>query len=245
MKKIRYILSGLILFMMQVSLANTEILSDNEIKQKIIRFIAPVCAESMIDGELIDTYYINGNTNRLLRILSDMVKTNDEWICTQTMFEYSKYATKSELPFLYSCATNSMCGDRALNTIISLDGISSNLLQTVGQYFSITNGFSVDDDSNRSRFAENLLKRVYRTESLLPYREQVFNMTREFALNVNLMHVSVDKALMRVDPTYENSKRRLNVMRGAKERCISEFLTNYVTNVINKLEIYPEENLPD
>ena len=245
MKNIRYILAVLIVFMMQVSLANTEVLSDNEIKQKIIRFIAPVCAESMIDGELIDTYYINGNTNRLLRILSDMVKTNDEWICTQTMFEYSKYATKSELPFLYSCATNSMCGDRALNTIISLDGISSNLLQTVGQYFSITNGFSVDDDSNRSRFAENLLKRVYRTESLLPYREQVFNMTREFALNVNLMHVSVDKALMRVDPTYENSKRRLNVMRGAKERCISEFLTNYVTNVINKLEMYPEENLPD
>ena len=245
MKNIRYILVGLIVFMMQVSLANTEVLSDNEIKQKIIRFIAPVCAESMIDGELIDTYYINGNTNRLLRILSDMVKTNDEWICTQTMFEYSKYATKSELPFLYSCATNSMCGDRALNTIISLDGISSNLLQTVGQYFSITNGFSVDDGANRSRFAEDLLKRVYRTESLFSYRERVFNMTREFALNVNLMHVSVDKALMRVDPTYENSKRRLNVMRGAKERCISEFLTNYVTNIINKLEMYPEENLPD
>ena len=64
-------------------------------------------------------------------------------------------------------------------------------------------------------------------------------------LIVFMMHVSVDKALMRADPTYENSKRRLNVMRGAKERCISEFLTNYVTNVINKLEIYPEENLPD
>ena len=245
MKNIRYILAGLIVFMMQVSLANTEVLSDNEIKQKIIRFIAPVCAESMIDGELIDTYYINGNTNRLLRILSDMVKTNDEWICTRSMWQYGKYATKSELPFLYSCATNSMCGDRALNTIISLDGISSNLLQTVGQYFSITNGFSVDDDANRSRFAEDFLKRVYRTESLFSYRDQVFNMTREFALNVNLMHVSVDKALMRVDPTYENSKRRLNVMRGAKERCISEFLTNYVTNVINKLEMYPEENLPD
>ena len=245
MKNIRYILSGLILFMMRVSLANTEVLSDNEIKQKIIRFIAPVCAESMIDGELIDTYYINGDTNRLLRILSDMVKTNDKWICTQTMFEYSKYATKSELPFLYSCATNSMCGDRALKTIISLYGISSNLLQTVGQYFSITNGFSVDDDSNRSRFAEDLLKRVYRTESLLPYRERVFNMTREFALNVNLMHVSVDKALMRADPTYENSKRRLNVMRGARERCISDFLTNYVTNIIIKLEMYPEENLPE
>ena len=169
MKNIRYILAGLIVFMMQVSLANTEVLSDNEIKQKIIRFIAPVCAESMIDGELIDTYYINGNTNRLLRILSDMVKTNDEWICTQTMFEYSKYATKLELPFLYSCATNSMCGDRALNTIISIDGIYSNLLQTAGQYFSITNGFSVDDDANRSRFAEDLIRFRVRRRNQVGY----------------------------------------------------------------------------
>jgi hypothetical protein len=231
--------------MTQFAFAETQIVSDEEVKKDIIFYIQPKCSQSRNDTKLVDTYFINGNTNRLLRLLSDLIKTNDEWICTRSMWQYGKYATKSELPFLYSCATNSMCGDRALNTIISLDGISSNLLQTVGQYFSITNGFSVDDDANRSRFAEDLLKRVYRTESLFSYRERVFNMTREFALNVNLMHVSVDKALMRVDPTYENSKRRLNVMRGAKERCISDFLTNYVTNVINKLEIYPEENLPD
>jgi hypothetical protein len=235
----------IVLLIMQFAFAETQIASDEEVKKDIIFYIQPKCSQSRNDTKLVDTYFINGNTNRLLRLLSDLIKTNDEWICTRSMWQYGKYATKSELPFLYSCATNSMCGDRALNTIISLDGISSNLLQTVGQYFSITNGFSVDDDANRSRFAEDLLKRVYRTEAFLPYRERVFNMTREFALNVNLMHVSVDKALMRVDPTYENSKRRLNVMRGAKERCISDFLTNYVTNVINKLEIYPEENLPD
>ena len=234
-----------VLLIMQFAFAETQIASDEEVKKDIIFYIQPKCSQSRNDTKLVDTYFINGNTNRLLRLLSDLIKTNDEWICTRSMWQYGKYATKSELPFLYSCATNSMCGDRALNTIISLDGISSNLLQTVGQYFSITNGFSVDDDANRSRFAEDLLKRVYRTEALLPYRERVFNMTREFALNVNLMHVSVDKALMRVDPTYENSKRRLNVMRGARERCISDFLTNYVTNIINKLEMYPEENLPD
>ena len=245
MKNIRYIVAAFLLYMTQFAFAETLIASDEEVKKDIIFYIQPKCSQSRNDTKLVDTYFINGNTNSLLRLLSDLIKTNDEWICTRSMWQYGKYATKSELPFLYSCATNSMCGDRALNTIISLDGISSNLLQTVGQYFSITNGFSVDDDSNRSRFAENLLKRVYRTESLLPYREQVFNMTREFALNVNLMHVSVDKALMRVDPTYENSKRRLNVMRGARERCISDFLTNYVTNIINKLEMYPEENLPD
>ena len=245
MKNIRYIVAAFLVYVTQFTLAEVQVLSDKEVKDEILYYIAPRCGVRGKRKQLVDMYYINGNTNRLLRLLSDLIKTNDEWICTRSMWQYGKYATKSELPFLYSCATNSMCGDRALNTIISLDGISSNLLQTVGQYFSITNGFSVDDDANRSRFAEDLLKRVYRTESLFSYRDQVFNMTREFALNVNLMHVSVDKALMRVDPTYENSKRRLNVMRGAKERCISEFLTNYVTNVINKLEIYPEENLPD
>ena len=245
MKNIRYIIAVFIVYVAQFALAEVQVLSDNEVKDEILYYIAPRCGVRGKRTQLVDMYYINGDTNRLLRLLSDLIKTNDEWICTCSMWEYGKYATKSELPFLYSCATNSMCGDRALNTIISLDGISSNLLQTVGQYFSITNGFSVDDDANRSRFAEDLLKHVYRTEAFLPYRERVFNMTREFALNVNLMHVSVDKALMRADSTYENSKRRLNVMRGAKERCISDFLTNYVTNVINKLEMYPEENLPD
>jgi hypothetical protein len=39
MKNIRYILAGLIVFMVQVSVANTEVLSDNEIKQKIIRLL--------------------------------------------------------------------------------------------------------------------------------------------------------------------------------------------------------------
>ena len=243
MKNIKYIVPILIVCMIQFVYAT--VLSDNETKQKIIRYIAPVCAESLSNRELIDTYYINGDTNRMLRLLSELIQTNDEWICMHSMSEYGKYATKSELPFLYSCATNSMCGDRALSSIISLDGISTKSLQAVAQYLSITNGFSVDDDCNRSSFAENLLKKVYKDESLSPYRTEIFNMTKEFALNVNLMHVSVDKALMSVDPTYVNSKRRLNVMRGARERCISEFLSNYVHTVIRSLESFPEEKLSE
>ena len=47
MKTIRYIISGLIVFMMQVSLANTEILSDNEIKQKIIRSLESFPEENL------------------------------------------------------------------------------------------------------------------------------------------------------------------------------------------------------
>ena len=47
MKNIRYILAGLIVFMVQVSVANTEILSDNEIKQKIIRSLESFPEENL------------------------------------------------------------------------------------------------------------------------------------------------------------------------------------------------------
>ena len=48
-----------------------------------------------------------------------------------------------------------------------------------------------------------------------------------------------------VDPSYRFSKRRLNVMRSAQNRCWNAMLTNYVTNAINELVAYPEANLPD
>jgi hypothetical protein len=245
MKYLKYILLSLIASVMHIGLAEARYFTDNEIKEEIIRYIAPKCSRSGNDIKLVDTDCINGDTNRMLRLLSDLIATNDEWICTLSMWQYGKYATKSELPFLYSCVTNRMCGDRALNTIIFLEGVCSNSLFAVGEYLSITNGFSVDNDSKRSRFAESFLRKVYQTESMMSYRKQVFNIIQDFALRVNLMHVSVDKALMDADASYRNSKRRLNVMRGARERCISEFLTNYVTNVIKTLEAYPESDLPD
>jgi hypothetical protein len=245
MKNIRYILAGLIVFMMQVSLANTEVLSDNEIKQKIIRFIAPVCAESMIDGELIDTYYINGNTNRLLRILSDMVKTNDEWICTQTMFEYSKYATKSELPFLYSCATNSMCGDRALHAILKIEGVTTNSLQALDRYMSLTNAVAVKNNTDRLYVCRDFFYSVKRNESLYGYKPRLQEIVLNFARQKKSKFVNSDRLLCEMDESYVNSKRRLSSMRIAVAHGLNEMQTNYVHTVIRSLEAFPEENLPE
>ena len=201
MKNIRYILAGLIVFMMQVSLANTEILSDNEIKQKIIRFIAPVCAESMIDGELIDTYYINGNTNRLLRILSDMVKTNDEWICTQTMFEYSKYATKSELPFLYSCATNWFRGEYAMSAILRIEGVTTNSLSVMENFLSLTN-ISSSGLQRRDEICCDFIRHEWaRTTEEDELRKSVKDVVYKYASHDNQCHEWLDKALMKGDDT--------------------------------------------
>ena len=240
MKNIRYILAGLIVFMMQVSLANTEILSDNEIKQKIIRFIAPVCAESMIDGELIDTYYINGNTNRLLRILSDMVKTNDEWICTQTMFEYSKYATKSELPFLYSCATNWFRGEYAMSAILRIEGVTTNSLSVMENFLSLTN-ISSSSLQRRDEICCDFIRHEWaRTTEEDELRKSVKDVVYKYASHDNQCHEWLDKALMKGDDTYRYSQRRLNVFTSITNRWINPYSYNYVTNAIKELQMRKE-----
>ena len=240
MKNIRYILAGLIVFMMQVSLANTEILSDNEIKQKIIRFIAPVCAESMIDGELIDTYYINGNTNRLLRILSDMVKTNDEWICTQTMFEYSKYATKSELPFLYSCATNWFRGEYAMSAILRIEGVTTNSLSVMENFLSLTN-ISSSGLQRRDEICCDFIRHEWaRTTEEDELRKSVKDVVYKYASHDNQCHEWLDKALMKGDDTYRYSQRRLNVFTSITNRWINPYSYNYVTNAIKELQMRKE-----
>ena len=240
MKNIRYILAGLIVFMMQVSLANTEVLSDNEIKQKIIRFIAPVCAESMIDGELIDTYYINGNTNRLLRILSDMVKTNDEWICTQTMFEYSKYATKSELPFLYSCATNWFRGEYAMSAILRIEGVTTNSLSVMENFLSLTN-IASSGLQRRDEICCDFIRHEWaRTTEEDELRKSVKDVVYKYAAHDNQCHEWLDKALMKGDDTYRYSQRRLNVFTSITNRWINPYSYNYVTNAIKELQMRKE-----
>ena len=225
---------------MQVSLANTEILSDNEIKQKIIRFIAPVCAESMIDGELIDTHYINGNTNRLLRILSDMVKTNDEWICTQTMFEYSKYATKSELPFLYSCATNWFRGEYAMSAILRIEGVTTNSLSVMENFLSLTN-IASSGLQRRDEICCDFIRHEWaRTTEEDELRKSVKDVVYKYASHDNQCHEWLDKALMKGDDTYRYSQRRLNVFISITNRWINPYSYNYVTNAIKELQMRKE-----
>ena len=72
-----------VLLIVQFAFAETLIASDEEVKKDIIFYIQPKCSQSGNDTKLVDTYFINGNTNRLLRLLSDLIKTNDEWICTR------------------------------------------------------------------------------------------------------------------------------------------------------------------
>ena len=234
-----------VLLIMQFAFAETQIASDEEVKKDIIFYIQPKCSQSGNDTKLVDTYFINGNTNRLLRLLSDLIKTNDEWICTRSMWQYGKYATKSELPFLYSCATNSMCGDRALHAILKIEGVTTNSLQALDCYMSLTNAVAVGNNTDRLYVCRDFFYSVKRNESLYGYKPRLEEIVLNFARQKKSKFVNADRLLCEMDESYGNSKRRLSSMRIAVAHGLNEMQTNYVHTVIRSLEAFPEENLPE
>lgn len=54
-----------------------------------------------------------------------------------------------------------------------------------------------------------------------------------------------DNALMKIDPTFKNSKRRLALLRYAQPRVSGTFSLQRIAEEIQKLESYPEANLPE
>jgi|GEM_PF-2611133 len=229
-----------VLLIMQFAFAETQIASDEEVKKDIIFYIQPKCSQSGNDTKLVDTYFINGNTNRLLRLLSDLIKTNDEWICTRSMWQYGKYATKSELPFLYSCATNWFRGEYAMSAILRIEGVTTNSLSVMENFLSLTN-IASSGLQRRDEICCDFIRHEWaRTTEEDELRKSVKDVVYKYASHDNQCHEWLDKALMKGDDTYRYSQRRLNVFTSITNRWINPYSYNYVTNAIKELQMRKE-----
>jgi len=199
---------------------------------------------SVPEPSVTEWAYFDGDTNRLLRIMKEFYLDCSDFQKRMLLDDFVSCGQHS-LPFLYSCATNPVCGDCAIKSIIAIEGVTSNSIAAAQSYFNSTNNFPRKKAYERSLLCEKLLQDVYGDDALSQYRPYVMDVALDFAQNVNTMHISLDEALVGADPSYRYSKRRLAVMRAAQMNCINQTLTNYVTNAINELVAYPESELPD
>jgi hypothetical protein len=245
MKYLKYILVAFLIISTHMGFSERRVFTDNEIKQQILHYIAPKCGIPGKRKKLVDTYCINGDTNRMLRLLSDLIATNDEWICTRSMWQYGKYATKSELPFLYSCASNSIRGRHALEAILRIDGVSTNTLQVLDHYMSLTNAVAISNNTERLFVCKIFSFTIFGDCALISYRPIIKQIILDFARRKKSKYVNADRLLCDIDPSYKISKRRLTSMRMAVEHGLNDMQTNYVHSTIRSLESYPEADLPD
>ena len=221
---------------------------DEATMRRIVRFLMPQCGGNRTTRveyipELIDVLNINGDTNRLARLLAELAQTNSAWYAKMAMWQLEKYGTKEQLPFLYSCATNPAVANRAVNAVLRIEGVTSNSVAMLQRFLYITNSTPSELAYEKAIASSDFLSSI--ASSSPEMKGCAILAVRDFVANVSTGVSRVDEALIVADVTYRYSKRRLSDLRCAYPRCFNEYQTNYVTNAINELVAYPEANLPD
>ena len=221
------------------------------IMRDVVEYLVPKRGCRRGDGQgarrpaLIDTVDVNGDTNRLARVLAELAQTNDAWYAEMAMWQLEKYGTSEQLPFLYSCATNPAVGDRAVKAVLRIEGVTSNSVATLQRYLFFTNVVTSKTVYEKAVVCRDVLETLSESSVTEDLRDDATLVVRQYASDVSTGVSMIDTALIQADNTYRHSKRRLSDLRAAYPRCFNEFQTNYVTNAINELVAYPEANLPD
>jgi hypothetical protein len=126
--------------------------------------------------------------------------------------------------------------------LIRIEGLSTNL---VSGYSSLMTSTNEVDEHFRVNVYHRLPPAIRRFSR--PDSERL--LARDFLLQgveVETRYVDdLDGAIVSLDPTYANSKRRLANLRAVLPRVRLTVQRRYITAAINELVAYPEANLPD
>ena len=230
-------------------------LTDDEVKERIVKFVTlpgMLCGRATVDfrkelrtRKLTNRPWFDGDTNRLARLICELAQTNDVKVAGMMVRTLGEYGTPAQLPFLYTCATNPVYGNRAVKAVLRIEGVTSNSVEMLHSYLTFTNSITRQQAYNRAVVCTDFLDCLRDSCAVLSLKEWTYQVVRSFAADINTSNSIVDQALIVSDDTYRYSKRRLAVMRAAYPRCFNEYQTNYVTNAINELVAYPEANLPE
>ena len=218
---------------------------DDNSDEKIKRMI--VDSESYIDNSRASERMYNnarmrcaGDTNRFARLLYELAQTNNVYLSDRMISMLGFDGTSAQLPFLYSMATNEQHGATAVKSILRLEGVTSNSLAVADRCLSN----KTIKEPERLDVCRTIVDLAFAVTT--PTNDQVR------ALSYVHCHArtcdypaGLDQSLLRHDPSYRLSRRRLSILRDVYVHGVDQWDIGYVTNAINELVAYPEANLPE
>ena len=183
-----------------------------------------------------------GNTNRVVSLMKQMiVEGTEDDVTSFYILEIGKYGTSSDLPFLYQKVTTADYCASATEAILRIEGLTTNSLTQIMS--------SLPDSPRGNKKSAYAWCRILDVVTKSPSDEPI----RTFALSNAVQFVSrqtesadwLDRGLIRIEPPYRMSKRRLAALRSVQSLGVGEWQTNYIAQAIRELEAYPEANLPE
>ena len=217
--------------------------TDADVKAQYVKAGRCYHAEDMDNNYAWAFRMAGSDTNRYARILRELAEeaTNQT---RNVMIDLRFYRTPESLPFLYAYSTNALYGADAMKAIFAIEGVTSNSVAAAQGYLSLTNDVVLIRRGGATVCAD-LIRCAKANGVEATCRSNALDIANSFATTSNKNYYWLDSLLMKDDPTYRFSKRRLAVLRSADLNCPYPYHVNYVTNAINELVAYPEANLPD
>jgi len=184
-----------------------------------------------------------GDTNRVVSMMKQLIDEGNrrEGITGFYISQIGKYGTNSDLSFLYQrAATTNFCRDATV-AVLSIESLTTNSLTQLNS--------RIPDERPGAWKPVRAWCSLLAAAKKLPIESAIRAATVSNAVcyasrqteSVELF----DGCLIKADPTYQMSKRRLAVLRSVRDLGPNECQTNFVTRIIHELESYPEANLPE
>ena len=184
-----------------------------------------------------------GNSNRVVSLMKQLIVEGTQRDGTTRFYlsEIGKYGTSADLPFLYSkVAETNFCAS-ATEAILRIEGLTTNSLVRIT---------SLLPDSPRGNKQSaiawcRILDVVTKCQSGEPIRMFALSNAVQFISRQTESADWLDRGLIRIEPSYRMSKRRLAMLRSVQALGVGDWQTNYVFQAIRELESYPEADLPE
>ena len=225
-----------------------EIITDEEIAAHIARWARFEDVDASVPRRLLERCEFD--TNRFCRVARVSYETNsNDRVKSKAMAMFWWFGTERDIPFLEACVLDPRRGEYVLRVLDRIEGFTSNSVLRTARYHSMTNQETFKTDkhtySNRGLAIDNLAFAASKPNVNIALRKFTSDYIFSYASNNCYQIGTSDRALIKLDPTYKNSKRRLGLLRLALPVVPGPYSAEYVTNAINELVAYPEANLPE
>ena len=226
--------------------------TDEEIKH-VIRNAAEAFdnSEAVEFGRQCALRKANYDTNRFSRLMQEIALSGTGRVERVMIQDIGRFGNTNNLPFLYSCVTNPIFANLAIISTFKIEGVTTNSVNKLIQYLTFPEEGDqptiFDDRANRCGW----IMEEHNIMPSQPNHRYLLDTLIGFAASTNWAYAWVlDECIIRHDPVYRYSKRRLAALQASSHFEISnstahELQRNYVTNAINELIAYPEANLND
>ena len=183
-----------------------------------------------------------GDTNRVVSLMKQIIEEGtDSSAAAFYISEMGKYGTTNDLAFLYRQVSMTKLSEVATETIIRLEGLTTNSVARITSLLPSDAGMSWDAMCARCLLLEESEKLPIGS----PAKDMVLSNALDYASRLTNYVDILDGSITRVDPSYRMSKRRLGVLRAVQNLGVNEWQTNFVATAIRELEAYAEADLPE